>query len=376
MLIQPHGGKLVQRMDNIIPNDKKIVAIELNAMGYSDLLCIAVGAFSPLEGFMNRKDYDSVLQDMRLSNGLVWSIPITLMVSKDEAESLAIGERAFLSYQNEICGSIEVEDLFVPDKEAEAFLVYGTKSLEHPGVNVLMDRPEVYVGGKITMYPANREEYKYCVTPADMRASFLQKKWKTIVAFQTRNPIHRAHEYLQKTALESVDGLLVHPLLGVTKGDDIPADVRWKCYKILLDHYYPKDRVMLSGYPGSMRYAGPREAILHALVRKNYGCTHFIVGRDHAGVGDYYGTYDAQKIFSQFLPEEIGIIPFMFEHTFYCKRCEGMASYKTCPHSGEDHILLSGTKVRERLKKGEAIPPEFSRKEVVEVLRKEWIHEE
>jgi sulfate adenylyltransferase len=370
-LISPHGGALVVRTGDRPEGIEALEQIPLTSRELSDLDMIASGALSPLEGFMGRADYERVVEEMHLASGLPWALPVCLAV-----ESRPVGDRVALTDEaGRAVAVLEVDEVFTYDREREAELCFRTTDTVHPGVARLYAQKDLYLAGRVTVFERPRQPFpELALDPAETRRAFAERGWKRVVGFQTRNPIHRAHEYLTKVALETVDGLLVHPLVGETKADDVPVEVRVACYQALLGGYYPEDRVLLSAFPAAMRYAGPREAIWHAICRKNYGCSHFIVGRDHAGVGDYYGTYDAQLIFDEFAAHELDIEPMFFEHTFWCNVCGSMASTKSCPHGPEDRIQLSGTKVREMLGHGDVPPVEFTRPEVASVLIEAYRH--
>jgi sulfate adenylyltransferase len=375
-LIAPHGGELVLNMASenervaLQERAKSLPQVQVGSRQLADLEMLAIGAYSPLGGFMNRADYLGAVNEMHLSDGLPWSVPITLSTTSEQAASFKEGSQvALVDAQGVLQAVMTIEEKFGYDKEREASKVYRTTEEAHPGVKVLYQQGDVLLGGPVRVVALQSQAFaNYRFTPAQSRQMFAERGWKRVVGFQTRNPVHRAHEYIQKCALETVDGLYLHPLVGDTKGDDIPAEVRMQCYEVLLENYYPTDRVILGVLPAAMRYAGPREAIFHALMRKNYGCSHFIVGRDHAGVGNYYGTYDAHFIFAEFDLAKLGITPMFFDHTFFCRACDSMASSKTCPHGNDRHVTLSGTKVRQMLQAGEIPPPEFSRPEVAKVL--------
>jgi len=346
--------------------------LKLSERQTADFELIANGGFAPLTGFQGSEDWRRVCEEMKLATGdgadQYWPIPITLPTDLDcgPGDSIELS-----SDEGKALGTLQVEEVFDRDLEQEAEQVYLTTDKEHPGVAAIYEEGARCVAGPIesAALPDHEDAFmRRYLTPAESRKAFADRGWKRVVAFQTRNPIHRAHEYITKAALEITDGLMIHPLIGKTKEGDIPAEVRMRCYEVLMDDYYPEDRVILNVFPSKMHYAGPREAILHAIARRNYGATHFIVGRDHAGVGDYYGTYDAQKIFDEVDLDLLGIQPLFFEHSFWCNRCEGMASGKTCPHDADEHVFLSGTKVREMLGNGELPPEEFSRPEVAQIL--------
>jgi sulfate adenylyltransferase len=364
-LIAPHGGKLVDRSGLRPDGLERLELIPLTSRELSDLDMLASGALSPLEGFMARHDYERVVDEMRLANGLPWALPVCLAVDHEPRDDWV----ALTDAAGTPLAVLDVEQVYEYDKEREAERCFRTTDEAHPGVKRLYEQKPLYLAGRVTVFERIEPPFpQLALDPADTRAAFAERGWRRVVGFQTRNPIHRAHEYLTKGALETVDGLLIHPLVGETKSDDVPAATRVECYEVLVENYYPADRVLVSAFPAAMRYAGPREAIWHAVCRKNYGCSHFIVGRDHAGVGDYYGTYDAQLIFDEFEAHELDIEPMFFEHAFFCRACGQMATPKTCPHGGDDHVFLSGTKVRELLANGELPPAEFSRPEVAEVL--------
>lgn len=371
--IPPHGGQLIDRRltgaarEAALERAQRLPRVALNEVALADLEMIAVGALSPLMGFMTRADYLSVRDQMRLASGLPWGLPVTLTVHT--LDRLRAGREVALTAGDQPLAILELEEVYELDPLREAQQVYRTTDPAHPGVARLFQQGRMALGGAVHVIDLPRGPFPALrLTPAQTRAEFAARGWRRIVAFQTRNPIHRAHEYMHKVALEIVDGLLLHPLVGETKADDVPADVRIASYRALLATYYPADRVLLAAFPAAMRYAGPREAIWHAIARKNYGCTHIIIGRDHAGLGSYYGSYDAQRIFDEFTADEIGITPLFFEHTFYCRACASVVSRKTCPHDSSCHVALSGTQVRAMLARGEAPPPEVTRPEVAAVL--------
>ena len=373
---RPHGGVLKERLvgperaAELRALAAELRSIELDAWASSDLELLAGGGLSPLEGFMGSADLLMVRDHMHLASGAVWSLPILLPVSVEQAAAIKPGEKVALRAHGRTLAVIEVTEVFDLDCHRLALEVYGTDDVAHPGVARTLAQSEWAVAGPVEVIELPDAPFqRHRLTPRATRELMAERGWRTMVGFQTRNPVHRAHEYLQKVALEHVDGLLLHPLVGETKDDDISAAARMRCYEVLLDKYYPADRVALSVFPASMRYAGPREAVFHAIVRQNYGCTHFIVGRDHAGVGSYYSSYAAQEIFDRFAPGEIGISIMRFEHAFFCRDCGQMVTSRTCPHDRSSHLILSGTKVRELLREGKPLPVEFTRPEVADVLR-------
>ena len=364
-LIAPHGGTLVSRVGERPAGADALERITLSPRELADLDMIASGALSPLTGFMGVADYARVVDEMKLADGTVWALPVTLAVEQAPSGSTVVLQ----DEAGTLLATLSVSEVFAYDRAHEAERCFRTTDEAHPGVARIYGQPGHYLAGEVTVFQRQASRFPdLALDPTATRAIFDERGWRRVVGFQTRNPIHRAHEFVTKSALEVVDGLLVHPLVGETKSDDVPVDVRVDCYRALLDGYYPANRTVLSAFPAAMRYGGPREAVWHAICRKNYGCSHFIVGRDHAGVGSYYGTYDAQEIFYEIDAVALGIEPMMFEHSFYCKRCGSMASGKTCPHGQEDHVFLSGTKVREMLGEGTRPPEEFTRTEVADIL--------
>src|SRR3989454_11234528 len=379
--IPPHGGKLIDRVlhgearEEAISRAPSLRRIALNARTMSDLELIATGAYSPLEGFMGEADYRSVIHDMRLAGGLAWPLPITLAVRRSAADTLRVGEDvALVSPWEELLGILHLEERFDYDGREEARLVYGTEDPRHPGAQYQLTRGGVLLGGTIDLVsrPPLPGFEPYRLDPAQTRARFQALGWRTVVGFQSQQPMHRAHEYMQKCALEPLDGLFIHPLVGQTKLDELPSEVRVRCYQVLVEQYYPTNRVVLAVFPGAMRYAGPRETLFHALVRKNYGCTHFIVGREYAGIESAFAPVTVDQMFRAFAPEELGIVPLFFDATFYCRRCETVTSPKTCPHGSQDRVALSSAAVRELLGRGELMPTEVARPEVAEILRN-WV---
>jgi|UniRef100_A0A7C3LRB1 sulfate adenylyltransferase len=376
-LAEPHGGKLVSNV--IVESERNAFLKELSRANVltldtrelSDLVLLSQGALSPLTGFMDQETYHSVIDRMRLPNGLLFPLPVVLSIPQSLFSRVSKGDLlALATPSGQTVGGLWVTDVFERQIEKESQDVYKTRDQAHPGVHYLHQVSRFAVGGTVRALEVFETDpfRPQQLTPLESRRLFAQKGWNTVVGFQTRNPIHRAHEYIQKCALELVDGLFIHPLVGETKEDDVPAAVRMDCYKALLSRYYPKERVVLGVFPGSMRYAGPREALFHALIRKNYGCTHFIVGRDHAGVGSYYGPFEAHDLLKKFDFEDLGIVPIFFDTAYYCRLCGSMASHKTCGHGEDSRILLSGTKVRALLREGVAPPPEMTRPEVAEIL--------
>jgi sulfate adenylyltransferase len=376
-LIPPHGGEMVSliaseaRKAELHSQIGKMTRVRLPDREQCDLELLAVGAYSPLRGFMNEADFHGVCEKMHTASGALWSVPITCSVDSATADRIELNSQVLLTDdQDRPLAVLTVTQKYKHDKKLECEKVYRTTEEKHPGVAIVNSQGDVCLAGPVEVLTPRHEPLwtNYRLTPAQTRQAFAERGWRTVVAFQTRNPIHRAHEYITKCALEICDGLLIHPLVGQTKGDDIPADVRMKCYEALLANYYNPKNSMLAVWPAAMRYAGPREAVHHALVRKNYGVTHFIVGRDHAGVGSYYGTYDAQRIFDELDPRELGITPLKFENSFWCRKSGAMASDKTTNSTPAERVSLSGTAVREMLVRGERPPVEFTRPEIADIL--------
>jgi sulfate adenylyltransferase len=379
-LTPPHGGQLLPllvsetEVKELQRKASALRVVRMTSRETSDVIMMGMGAFSPLRGFVNSYDYKEIVEYMQLTNGILWPIPITLAVQDDEAKLIREGEEIALvdGETNTLVGTMVVEEKYRYDKKKEAMEVFRTTDPAHPGVAKLYAQGETLLGGPVKVlseldYP--QRFANYYARPAETRQIFAEKGWKTISAFQTRNPMHRSHEYCTKIALEITDGLFIHPLVGKLKEGDIPADVRMQCYEVLLNKYYPANRVVLKVYPMEMRYAGPREAVLHAIIRQNFGCSHLIVGRDHAGVGKYYGPFDAQKIFDEIPDGKLLIQPLKIDLTFWCHECGCMASTKTCPHPESSRLIISGTELRKMLASGKMPPEGFSRPEVLAILR-------
>jgi sulfate adenylyltransferase len=378
-LILPHGGKLKtlllkdEELKEARRRAKSLPLVRMTSRERDDLIMMGIGAFSPLEGFMGKADWKAVCGGLKLTNGTFWPIPITLSVTKEEASGLREGQEVALvdDEAKKLMGTLAVREKYTINKTYECRQVFKTADAKHPGVAKVMAQGDVNLGGLVNVFSEGNYPEKFrslYATPEETRRLFERKAWKTIAALQLRNPMHRSHEYIAKVALEIFDGLFIHQLIGKLKPDDIPAEVRAKCVDVLVKHYFPRNRVIQKGYPLEMRYAGPREALLHAVFRQNYGATHLIVGRDHAGMGEYYGPYESQEIFDQVPPDALLIKPLKIDETFYCHTCEGMASAKTCPHGGDHHLVLSGTKLRKMLSEGRRPPQELGRPEVMDVL--------
>jgi sulfate adenylyltransferase len=380
-LVKPHGGgdlkPLLLEGDALAKETERAATlpkVNVSSREAGDIIMMGIGGFTPLTGFMTRADWQGVCDGMKMSNGLFWPIPVTLSTDQATADSIDAGKEVALfdPERDTILATMKVTEKYAIDKEHECMMVYKTTDMEHPGVKMVMEQGDVNLAGSIKVlslgeFPAEYGEQ--FMTPKQTRDEFKKRGWKTIAAFQTRNPMHRSHEYLAKIAIETLDGVLVHSLLGKLKPGDIPAEVRTRAISTLIDNYFADNTVIQAGYPLDMRYAGPREALLHALFRQNYGCSHLIVGRDHAGVGDYYGPFDAHHIFDEIPAGSLETQPLKIDWTFWCNKCEGMASMKTCPHDAADRLLLSGTKLRHALSSGDEVPDHFSRPEVLEILR-------
>tara|TARA_R110002126_G_scaffold243700_1_gene387088 strand:+ start:1126 stop:2376 length:1251 start_codon:yes stop_codon:yes gene_type:complete len=383
-LVTPHGSPALnilllegEMLENALKKAETLPSVTMSSRERGDLIMFGIGGFTPLDGFMNKADWQGVCDDMELKSGenegLFWPIPITLSASSEQAEGFEIGDEIALKAEDgEIMGILTLEEKYTIDKEHECRTVFGTTDTDHPGVKKVMEQADVNLAGRVEVFSQGEFPTEYAgiyMTPTQTREEFAKKGWKKVAAFQTRNPMHRSHEYLAKIAVEICDGVMIHSLLGALKPGDIPAEVRQEAIGTLIDNYFKKDTVIQSGYPLDMRYAGPREALLHALFRQNYGCSELIVGRDHAGVGDYYGAFDAQDIFDQIPENALKTKPIKIDWTFWCNACQSMASTKTCPHDADQHVKVSGTKLRKALSEDEEVPENFSRPEVLQILR-------